>query len=132
MLVSSEIHWLLNKINPANARFLKTIPMYLPFLVLTESEYGVLPGVQSILDAGKANEEKWVEHGLKLLSEVEKLTKQQCVSWAAFHASSASDPQDPPVVNSLLPLLYEKAATLSMIKHGMSIQQQIIEYLNRG
>ena len=51
------------------------------------SEYGVLPGDQSVLDTGKADEEKRVEHSLKLLSQVEKLTKQQCVSWADFYAS---------------------------------------------
>ncbi len=99
---------------------------------LTVSEYVALPGSQSVLDAGKADEEKWVKHSLQLLSQVEKLTNQQCVSWAAFHASLASVPHDPPVVNSLLPLFYEKAATLSMIKHGMNIQQQITDYLNPG
>ena len=36
------------------------------------------------------------------------------------------------MVNSLLPLFDEKAATLSMIKHGMNIQQQMTEYLNPG
>ena len=85
-----------------------------------------------VLGAGKADEEKWVSHSLQLLPQMEKLTKEQCVSRAAFHASVASDPLDPPAISSLLPLFYEKAATLSMIKHGMDIQQQITSHLNPG
>ena len=32
----------------------------------------------------------------------------------------------------LLPLFYEKAATPAMVKHGMNVQRQVIEYLNPG
>ena len=57
---------------------------------------------------------------------------ERSISWSAFHASSATTPVDPPVINSLLPLFYEKASTISMIKHGMEIERQITEYLNPG
>ena len=96
---------------------------------LTVSEYIPPPDNPCVLGAGK---EKWVSHSLQLQPQMEKLTKEQCVSWAAFHASVASDPLDPPAISSLLPLFYEKAATLSMIKHGMDIQQQITSHLNPG
>ncbi len=76
-----------------------------------------------VLGAGKADEQSAI---------TAPNGKTQSVSWAAFHASVASDPLDPPVVSSLLPLFYEKAATLSMIKHGMDIQQQVTSHLNPG
>ena len=88
---------------------------------LTISEYIPPSDNSGVLDAGKAEEEKWVTQSLQLLDQVEKITKEQCVSWAAFHASSASDPLDPLVINCLLPLFREKAATLSMVKHGTRI-----------
>ncbi len=40
--------------------------------------------------------------------------------------------EDPPAVCALLPVFYETAATPSMIKHGMDVQKQAIEYLNPG
>ncbi len=40
--------------------------------------------------------------------------------------------EDPPAVCALLPLFYEKAASPAMIKHGMDVQKQAIEYLNPG
>ena len=85
-----------------------------------------------VLDVGKADEENWIRHGLQLLTQHENLSKEQSVSWAAFHASLASAPVDPPVLNSLLPLFYEKTATLSMVKNGMEIIQQITAHLNPG
>ena len=99
---------------------------------LTISEYIPPSDNSGVLDAGKAEEEKWVTESLQLLDQVEKITKEQCVSWAAFHASSASDPLDPLVINCLLPLFREKAATLSMVKHGMNIQQQLNSHLKPG
>ena len=63
----------------------------------------------------------WIKHSLQMLTQNEPVTTEQSVTWAAFHASLSPTPVDPPVLNSLLPLFYEKAATLSMIKHGMEI-----------
>lgn len=92
------------------------------------SEYTCAQGLSS----GKADEAGWVEHGMQLLAK-EKLGSEDYVSWAAFHASAvASDDIDPPALIALLPLFYEKAATLSMVKHGMDIQRQITNHLNPG
>ncbi len=38
----------------------------------------------------------------------------------------------PPALRALLPLFYEKSATLAMVKHGMDVQKQAVEYLNPG
>ena len=55
--------------------------------------------------------------------------KEDYISWAAFHASPEFNPPDSPAVIALLPLFCEKAATLSMVKHGMDVVQT---YLNPG
>ena len=51
--------------------------------------------------------------------------KGDYISWAAYHASLESNPQDPSAISALLPLFYEKAATLSMVKHGMDVNYNI-------
>ena len=38
--------------------------------------------------------------------------------------------EDPPAQCPLLPLFYEKSATPAMIKHGMDVIRQAIQYLN--
>lgn len=58
--------------------------------------------------------------------------KKDYISWAAFHASLQSNPVNPSALVALLPLFYEKAATLAMIKHGMHVQKKITDHLNPG
>ena len=70
-------------------------------------------------------------HGLALV-EKEELTQQDAIAWAAYHALQQPPMEDPPVMCALLPLFYEKAATPAIIKHGMDVQKQAIEYLNPG
>ena len=40
--------------------------------------------------------------------------------------------EDPPALCALLPLFYEKSATPAMIKHGMDVVRQTVEFLNPG
>ena len=40
--------------------------------------------------------------------------------------------EDPPAQCALLPLFYEKSATPVMVKHGMDVIRQTIQYLNPG
>jgi len=47
-----------------------------------------------------------------------------------YHALQQPSLEDPPGVCALLPLFYEKAATPSMVKHGMEVQRQATDYLN--
>ena len=37
-----------------------------------------------------------------------------------------------PVISGLLPLFYEKASSLAMVKHGMEMQRQATAHLNPG
>ena len=83
------------------------------------------------LDVAIAEETNWVKHGLTLV-EKEELTQQDAIAWAAYHALQQPPMEDPPAMCALLPLFYEKAATPAMIKRGMDVQKQAVEYLNPG
>ena len=63
----------------------------------------------------------------------EELDKGDIVAWSAYHASIQDLSDDlQPTLTQLLPLIYEKAATASMIKHGMDLQHKAIQFLNPG
>ena len=95
------------------------------------SEYIDPDSISSCLDNAKAGVAGWVKQGIELLAK-NKLGSKEYISWAAYHASLLPSPVDPSSLIALLPLFYEKAATVAMVKHGMDIQQQITEYLNPG
>ena len=77
-------------------------------------------------------ERHWVEHAIQLM-EKEILDKGDILSWSAYHASllNASDDVQP-ALTQLLPLFHEKAATAAMVKHGMDVLRQAIQFLNPG
>ena len=82
------------------------------------------------LDEAVTKEHTWIEHTLPLLEK--KLTDKDAIAWAAYHAALQPPLQDQPVLCALLPLFYEKAATPTMIKHGMDFQKRATDYLNPG
>ena len=85
----------------------------------------------SLLEGAKVEEEKWVKHSIELLSK-NILVKGDYLSWAAYHASLDTNALDYPALIALLPLFHEKAATLSMVKHGMDVLKSITAHLNPG
>ena len=71
-------------------------------------------------------------HGLVIL-ENEDLHNDDKIVWDAYHALQQQPSlEDPLGVCALLPLFYKKAATPSMVKHGMEVQRQATDYLNPG
>ena len=72
----------------------------------------------------------WLKHCEHHLNE--ELTKGVYLSWAAYHASVTELPSPLPCLSSLLPLFYEKAATVAMMKHGMFVIKEATEFLNPG
>ena len=72
----------------------------------------------------------WLKHCEQHLDE--ELTKGIHLSWAAYHASVTELPSPLPCLSSLLPLFYEKAATVAIIQHGMSVIKKATEFLNPG
>lgn len=86
--------------------------------------------VPSYLDQAQARERSWVEHTLALLEK--ELTSTDALAWAAYHSLQQTPAEDPPAICALMPLFYDKAATPAMVKHGMDVQKQAIEFLNPG
>ena len=84
------------------------------------------------LGTAHMEEKCWLDHSLKVI-EMEELNKGEIVAWSAYHASLQDVSDDlQPALTQLLPLFYEKAATASMIKHGMDVQCKATQFLNPG
>ena len=86
---------------------------------------------QSHYNEAHTKQKSWVDHALGLLAK-EDLVNDDKMVWSVYHALHQLSLDDLPSVCALLPLFYEKAATPSMIKHGMDVQRQAIAYLNPG
>jgi len=88
--------------------------------------------IDSCLEKAKEEEVKWTDHSAQLLAK-DKLDVNDYLSWAAFHASTEPDPEDPTsAIIALLPMFFEKAATIAMIKHGMDVLKKVTNNLNSG
>ncbi len=84
------------------------------------------------LDRARLTEKRWIQHASQLL-EKHLVENGDTISWSAFHASMQHLSADVnTTITQLLPLLYEKAASAAMIKHGMNVLQWATEYLNPG
>jgi hypothetical protein len=64
----------------------------------------------SCLNEAKKLEESWLKSSLDLLGK--DLDESDKIVWAAYHATHQAEIEDPPAITALLPLFYEKAATL--------------------
>ncbi len=97
---------------------------------LLESDGPVTP-YERTLPVALAEEKQWLAHVKELLDK-DNLDKEDYVTWSAYHASC--QPQIPHTVcfNSLLPLFYESAHTVAMIKHGMTVIKQATHFVNPG
>ena len=107
-----------------------------PAVALTSSAVAVPSSAntetpQTHLDVAIVEEANWFYHTLPLM-EKEVLTANDAIAWAAYHASHQPSMRDPPALRALLPLFYEKSATPAMVKHGMDVQKQAVEYFNPG
>ena len=85
---------------------------------------------QACLDEATAKEAGWFHHAMSLVKK--EMLSKNVIGWAAYHASRQPPIVDPPALCAMLPLFYEKSATPAMVKHGMDVQKQAIEYLNPG
>ena len=118
----NEKHSLPDSYASVPAVALKTTAVMVP-------ECDVFP-VESCLEEAIVKEQSWAEHALPLLGT--ELGSTDASAWAAYHASMQPQVEDPPALCALLPLFYEKSATPAMIKHGMNVERQAIQFLNPG
>ena len=87
----------------------------------------VIPSVDDVLHG----ERQWLEDALQLLQGDKEYDDKTLLTWSAHHsAQQRSSIETTPGIGVLLPLFQEKAATISMIKHGIAVLQSITEYLN--
>ena len=63
----------------------------------------------------------------------EKLDHNEYVSWAGFHASrQQQEPQALSLNALMMPLFYENAHEVAMVKHGMGVIRKAIHHVNPG
>ena len=101
----------------------KTVPAVVlkPANMAIPKTPNLITAFEGQLDRAQIKEKCWLKHSIKLI-EKEELEKGDIVAWSAYHASLQDESHYLlPTLTQLLPLFYEKAATTSMIKHGMDV-----------
>ena len=78
----------------------------------------------------KGEEILWLKKASDLLDR--DIVKTESLSWAAFHASNQNDEVIIPAITTLLPMFVEKADSPAMVKHAMTIVQNVTGHLNPG
>jgi hypothetical protein len=86
---------------------------------------------EATLPGAIAEEEEWLAHVRSLICK-EKLEEKDYVTWAVFHASRQQQVPHPVALNALMPLFYENAHTVAMVKHGMEVIRKAIHHVNVG
>ena len=98
--------------------------------VLTVSKTVYTEAFSGNLQQEMAQEDCWAQHAL---STVEKQVRStDVITWSSYHGSMKRPPSISPVISRLMPLFYEKASALAMVKHGMEMQRQATAHLNPG
>ena len=82
------------------------------------------------LQQAMAQEDCWAQHALSTVDKEVRST--DVITWSSYHGSMNRPPCISPVISGLLPLSYEKAFSLAMVKHGMEMQRQATAHLNPG
>ncbi|WAQ98989.1 hypothetical protein MAR_023362 [Mya arenaria] len=101
---------------------LRTKTMCIPVAIVGP----VTPAETSVQEA-MLEEQEWLVQVRRLVDKT-KLEKGEYVSWAAYHASRQSQEPHPVTLGSLLPLFYESAHTVAMVKHGMDVIRNATHY----
>ena len=87
--------------------------------------------VSGNLEVAKQQESNWLTHSSRLIKK-ETLNNDAKLAWGAYHASRNLDKNTVPGMSCLLPLFHEKAATIAMVKHGMTIVHDTTTFCNPG
>lgn len=72
---------------------------------------------------------------MKTVLATDTLRGDETISWAAYHASlqpSNAVPESSVSLTSLLPLFYDQAKSVAMIRHSMDVVKQAVDILNPG
>ena len=75
---------------------------------------------------------RWLEQK-KAVMDIDTLQGDETISWAAYHASlQPSTSESRVALTSLLPLFYDEAKSVAMIRHFMDVVKRAVEILNPG
>ncbi len=78
-------------------------------------------------------ETEWKNHVLQLLRDDPDGEPQLRAMWSSYHASRTLNTALPlPAATCMLPLFYESSSNPGMVKHGMEIVSQVVQFLNPG
>ena len=80
---------------------------------------------ESTVPAASQQEYGWLNHVKELLGK-DNLEKEDCRSWAAYHASRQPTTSESAWIFALLPLVH----SVVMVKHGIAVLKTVIEYLS--
>jgi len=79
-------------------------------------------------------EYRWLEQVRQVVTS-DTLHGDEALSWAAYHASIQPpnvEPNSDVALTSLLPLFYDQAKSVAMIRHSMDVVKKAVEILNPG
>lgn len=115
---------------PDSYSIVPAVYMKPPTTEVPRIEHSTTSGLADHIEKANAEEKQWIQHASELLQQ--ELVREQSLTWAAYHASHQPQPNELPAITALLPLFVEKADSAAMVKHGMSIIQNITQFLNPG
>ena len=110
---------------------------YVPPAILRNKELQFAPSVIPVrphkvaIPGAIAEEEEWLAH-MERLRGKEKLDQREYVSCAGFHASRHQQEPHAVALNALMPLFYENAHTVAMVKHGVGVIKNAIHHVDPG
>ncbi|MES9882214.1 MAG: hypothetical protein ABW185_15180 [Sedimenticola sp.] len=116
---------------PASYTVVPPVELYAGDIILAKSLATVRPGRECIPGA-IVKEQAWLETCTRLL-EKDALDDRDTLTWAGFNSSLQSNEVVKPRAEiGMLPIFPEKAPTASMVKHGLTVIKDAIEFLNPG
>ena len=78
------------------------------------------------------NEEyEWL-HNVRGLCKKDQLATEDFTSWAAFHAARQPQVSQQVSIGAMLPMFFENAHTVAMVKHGMKVVSEAVQFIKPG
>lgn len=77
---------------------------------------------------------RWLEQ-MKTVMDSHTLQGDETVSWSAYHAGLQPPdvvPDSSVAITCMLPLFYDQAKSVAMIRHSMDVEKKAVEMLNPG
>ena len=116
---------------PASYTVEPPVELYEGDIILSTSLAPVRPG-RDCIPGAIVKDQAWLENCARLL-EKDALDGGDILTWAGFNSKlQSNEVVKPPAVIGMLPIFPEKAPTASMLKHGLTVIKDAIEFLNPG